>query len=402
MAKLHKTVVAAGWVSLFTDFSSDMIIPLLPLFLKSVLGSGLAFIGLIEGASETTASLLKLASGYISDRWRRRKIFMFAGYTVSALSRPLIALALAPWHVLVVRLADRVGKGIRSSPRDALIAGCTPAEDRGRAFGFQRAMDHAGAFIGPLVAAGLIWLFQDRWGLPADRALRWVFLLAALPGLLVPFIIWRFITEEGDEALAAAGRPAINLRSLRKLDSRFRLFLASVTVFTLGNSSDAFLILRAVDAGLPQWQVPLIWAAFHAVKTLLSTKGGELSDRFGRKRLIGIGWGIYAVSYILFGLASAPWQIWAIFLFYGLFSAVTEGTERAFVAELVPAELRGTAYGFYNAAIGIAALPASLLFGVLWQWSGNPLVPFATGAAFALLAFLLLLPVKTRNAAVAA
>ncbi len=397
MARLHKTVIAAGWVSLVTDFSSDMIIPLLPLFLKSVLGSGLAFIGLIEGAAETTASLLKLTSGYVSDRWRKRKVFMLAGYLVSSVSRPLIAFALAPWHVLAVRLADRVGKGIRSSPRDALIAGCTSPEDRGRAFGFQRAMDHAGAFIGPLVAAGLIWLFQDHLGLPEARTLRWVFFLAAIPGLLAPFIIWRFVTEEGDTALAGP-RPLINLASLRQLSSRFRLYLGAVTVFTLGNSSDAFLVLRAVDAGLPQWQVPLVWASYHGIKTLLSTWGGSLSDRYGRKRMIGIGWAVYAVSYVLFGLASNPWQIWAVFLFYGLFASLTEGTERAFVAELVPAELRGTAYGFYNAAVGIAALPASLLFGALWQWSGNPLVPFGAGAGFALLGFLLLLPVKPARA----
>jgi MFS family permease len=400
MAKLHRTVIAAGWVSLFTDFSSDMIMPLLPLFLKTVLGAGTAFIGLIEGAAETTASLLKLATGYYSDRWRQRKIFMFAGYTVSALTRPLIALALAPWHVLAVRLADRAGKGIRTSPRDALIAGCTAPADRGRAFGFQRAMDHAGAFIGPLVAAGLLWVFKEQLAFEADKALRWVFLLAAVPGLLVPFIIWKFITEEGDVSLA--GKPgAINRASLRKLDSRFRLYLGAVTVFTLGNSSDAFLILRAVDVGLPQWQVPLIWAAFHGVKTLLSTHGGGLSDRYGRKTLIGIGWAIYALSYILFGLASAPWQMWAIFLFYGLFASVTEGSERAYVAELVPVELRGTAYGFYNAAVGIAALPASWLFGALWQWSGRPLVPFGVGAGFAILAFLLLLRVKPPKPAAA-
>lgn len=400
MAPLHKTVKAAGWVSLFTDFSSDMIIPLLPLFLKQVLGSGTAFIGLIEGAAETTASLLKLASGYVSDRWRRRKVFMFAGYTISSLTRPFIALALAPWHVLAVRLADRVGKGIRTSPRDALIAACTVPEDRGRAFGFQRAMDHAGAFVGPLVAAGLIWLLQDRLAVPAERALRWIFLLAAVPGLLVPFIIWRFITEE--DGAAESARPApIGLSSLRRLDGRFRLFLAAMTVFTLGNSSDAFLVLRAVDAGLPQWQVPLVWAAFHGVKTLLSTPGGRLSDRFGRKRVIGLGWAVYAVSYILFGVATGAWAIWGIFLFYGLFAAFSEGSERAFVADLVPAELRGTAYGFYNAAIGIAALPASLLFGAVWQWTGHPLPAFAMGAGFAALAFVLLLPVKTRAAAAA-
>lgn len=394
MARLHRTVKAAGWVSLFTDFSSDMIIPLLPLFLNTVLGAGTAFIGLIEGAAETTASLLKLATGYYSDRWKQRKSFMFAGYTISSLTRPFIALALAPWHVLAIRLADRVGKGIRTSPRDALIAGCTAPEDRGRAFGFQRAMDHAGAFIGPLVAAGLLLAMTRYMDFSSERALRWVFLLAALPGLLVPFIIWRFITEEGDAALTHPSSP-ITLASLRKIKGPFPRYLAAVTVFTLGNSSDAFLILYAVKVcGLPPWQVPLLWAAFHAVKMLLSTPGGALSDRFGRKTMIGIGWAIYAASYILFGLSSAVWQIWAVFLFYGLFAAVTEGTERAYVAELVPPELRGTAYGFYNAAIGIAALPASLLFGALWQWSGSALLPFGVGAGFAALAFLLLIDVR--------
>jgi MFS family permease len=393
ISSLHPTVKAAGWVSLFTDFSSDMIIPLLPLFLKSVLMSSMAFIGLIEGAAETTASLLKLFSGVISDRLRRRKFLVLIGYTLSSVARPLMALTQAAWHVLGLRVADRIGKGIRSSPRDALVADFTPAESRGLAFGYQRAMDNAGAIIGPLAGAALLWLSPRFLQLGEAASFRLVFACAALPGLLAPLIIVRFIQDTSAHTAARvvkADDAGANHTGRTPLGPRFWIYMAAVLLFTLGNSSDAFLILRASQAGLPDWQIPLLWAAFNAVRSISSLPGGQLSDRLGRKPMIFAGWLIYAVSYLLFGLAGSAWQIWVILLFYGLYYGCVEGTERALVSDLVGAELRGTAFGIFHGAIGIAALPASVLFGWVWQWSGHPLPAFLMGAALAGLAAVVL------------
>ena len=394
---LHRTVRAAGWVSFFTDFSSEMIMPLLPIFLMSVLHSTTTFIGLIEGAAETTASLLKLASGYISDKLRKRKILVFAGYTLSSLSRPFIAVAGAAWHVLGLRMLDRVGKGIRTSPRDALVADSTPPEERGFAFGFQRAMDNMGAFAGPLVAAALLWLLSRVTAANEPSRLRIVFAMAAVPGLLVPFIIWRFIEESPPAAPAAARAPSARAM-LGRFDANFWRYIGVVVLFTLGNSSDLFLVVRAHEKGVPQWQIPLLWAAFHAVKAAISTKGGRLSDLWGRKPVLLLGMMIYAASYVLFAFAQTAWHCWAIFMFYALYYACTEGTERAMVADLIPSDLRGTAYGIFHTAVGVSALPASLLFGYLWQRTGSPFPPFLTGAALAGAAAIGLLTVKGRKA----
>lgn len=399
ISRLHPTVKAAGWVSLFTDFSSDMIIPLLPLFLKSVLRSSLTFIGVIEGAAETTASLLKLLSGYISDRLRRRKALVLVGYTLSSITRPLMAAAQAGWHILGLRMADRVGKGIRTSPRDALVADCTPAEIRGLAFGYQRAMDNAGAIIGPLVGAGLLWVFQHYFSVGEEKSFRLVFALAAIPGLLAPVIVARFIQD----APPAGHAQSRNIEGCRRAGSRgqplgtmFWTYMLAVLLFTLGNSSDAFLILRANQAGLPDWQIPLLWAAFNAVRSITSVPGGQLSDRFGRKPMILTGWLIYAAAYLLFGVAGAAWQIWAVLLFYGLYYGCVEGTERALVSDLVEPELRGTAFGVFHSASGIVALPASILFGAVWQWAGHPLPAFLMGAALSACAAVVLLFVRCK------
>jgi MFS family permease len=394
IAQLHPTVKAAGWVSLFTDVSSDMIAPLLPLFLKTALMSSMSFIGLIEGAAETTASLLKLASGYISDRLRRRKLLVLIGYSLSSVARPMMALTQAGWHVLGLRMTDRLGKGIRSSPRDALVADVTPAESRGLAYGYQRAMDNAGAIIGPLVGAGLLWIFQNRFAVGEIMSFRLVFALAAVPGLLVPFIIARYIQDQPRQA--APEVPIAHPRGA-PLGARFWAYMTAVVLFTMGNSSDAFLILRANQAGLPDWQIPLLWAAFNGVRTASSVPGGRLSDHVGRKPMIFSGWIIYAVAYLLFGMAGAPWQIWAIMMFYGLYYGCVEGTERALVSDLVSPERRGTAFGVFHCAVGIAALPSSLLFGWVWQTSGYPLPAFVMGAVFAGLAAIVLAFVRCKN-----
>jgi MFS family permease len=356
-APLPPTVKTLGLVSLLTDASSEMIYPLLPAFLTGTLKAGPAFLGLVEGAAEAVASLLKLVAGWLSDRWSRRKPLVVGGYTLSSLARPLVALASAPWHVLAIRLADRVGKGTRGAPRDAWLSEVTPADARGRAFGFQRAMDHAGAVVGPLLASALLWL---------GLGLRSVFALAALPALASVIVLVVGARESGTERAAPSGAMAPDGR----LPASFRRYLAVLAVFTLGNSSDAFLLLRAQDAGVSLAAIPLLWTFHHVAKAALSTAGGTLSDRVGRKAAIAAGWAVYAACYAGFGFANVAWQIWALFGVYGLHHALTEGPERALVADLAGASARGRAFGLYHAVTGGMLLPASLITGWLWQAYG--------------------------------
>jgi MFS family permease len=379
--RLGRNVLALGAVSFLTDVSSEMIYPLLPLFLTTTLGASPAFIGVIEGAAESTAALLKLASGWWSDRVRRRKPLVVAGYAIASVVRPLVALAQSAPQVLAIRLADRVGKGIRNSPRDALIADSVPPEIRGRAFGFHRAADHAGGVLGPLVAFALL-----EWG---DVSLRTVFWLAAVPGALAVLAVIVFVREP--RAPARAERPAGGPPDLSQpMGARFWRVLAVILVFTLGNSTDAFLLLRASELGVPVALAPVLWAALHVVKSASSTPGGALSDRIGRRPALVAGWVLYAAVYLGFALASDAWHAWALFLVYGIHFGLTEGTERALVADLVPAARRGAAYGWYYLTIGIAMLPASILFGAVWSRAGAP-AAFVMGAALALTAALGLL-----------
>ena len=397
---LGRNVVALAAVSFLTDLSSEMIYPLLPLFLTATLGATAATLGAIEGAAESTAALLKLASGWWSDRVRRRKPLVVAGYTIASAVRPLVAVAGSAAQVLAIRLADRVGKGIRSSPRDALIADSVDAAVRGRAFGFHRAADHAGAVAGPLLAFALL-----QWG---GLSLRTVFALAAIPGAAAVAVLVLRVREPGldrspgapprvqDRSAAAPdhhpGAPAATIQApapdgARALPRRFWSVLGAVIVFTLGNSTDAFLLLRATQLGVAAPLLPILWAALHVVKSASSTPGGALSDRVGRKPLIVAGWLLYAAVYYGFARAGAAWHAWALFGVYGLFFGLTEGTEKALVADLVGPHHRGRAFGWYHLAVGIAALPASLLFGVLWD-RGGPALAFTTGAGFALAAAL--------------
>jgi len=387
MRGITRNVLVLGLVSLLTDVSSEMIYPLLPLFLVSVLGAGPAFLGAIEGVAESTAALLKLVSGVVSDRVRRRKPLVLAGYGLSALARPLVALAATPAFVLGVRFCDRIGKGVRTSPRDALIADSVGPELRGRAYGFHRSMDHAGALLGPLVAAGLLgWFAFD---------LRTVFWCAAVPGLLAVLLIAGGVRE--------VPRPPLPKRSAGKLSlphGQLRTYLLILLLFTLGNSSDAFLLLRAGELGVTPARLPLLWAFFHLIKMGSVFPFGALSDRIGRRGVIVAGWGVYAAAYLGFALATSELHIWLLFAGYGLFYGLTEGAEKALVADLAIPSERGAAFGWFNAAIGLGALPASLLFGVLWQWYG-PLAAFGCGAALAGVAAVLLVTmvrVETRRA----
>lgn len=379
-ARLGRNVLALATVSFLTDVASDMTYPLLPLFLAGVLGASATRVGAIEGAAESVAALLKLVSGWWSDRAARRKPLVVAGYSLASAIRPLIGLAQSSSQVLAIRLTDRIGKGIRGAPRDALIADSVDPAIRGRAFGFHRAADHAGAVVGPLIAFVLL-----RWG---GLELRTVFLLTIIPGALaVAALIWgvRETPRWPQSSRSQRSQPAETLDLRIPLDRRFWSFLAVLFLFTLGNSTDAFLLLRASQLGVEDAAVPILWAMLHGVKALSSTPGGALSDRLGRKPLLVTGWLLYAAVYFCLGRAGAEWHVWALFAVYGIYFGLTEGVEKALVADLVPADRRGAAFGWYNLALGLGALPASLLFGWIWDRQG-PAAAFGLGAALALAA----------------
>jgi MFS family permease len=363
-------------VSFFTDVSTEMIYPLLPVFLASVLGANASFIGAIEGVAETTASLLKLLSGWWSDRVGSRKILVVIGYGIATIVRPFTAATHSAGQVLAIRLTDRIGKGIRTSPRDALLADSAPAHARGRAFGFHAAADNAGAVLGPLLAFMILKLqgvgsFDGTNRLLAhdEQALRNVFWLAAVPGIIamiVLIIVVRDVPHRAAEDNTAPGSIGDIGGGLTK---RFWAYLVVVLLFTLGNSTDAFLLLRANQLGVPVAMAPILWALLNLVKSATGTYGGQLSDTIGRKPLIVGGWALFAV--------------------YGIFYGMTEGTEKALVADIVPRARRGSAFGWYNLAIGLGALPASLIFGAIWDRAGAPSA-FVFGATLALIAALLM------------
>jgi MFS family permease len=381
-------------VSFFTDVSTEMIYPLLPVFLASVLGANASFIGAIEGTAETTASLLKLLSGWWSDKVSSRKPFVVAGYLIASIVRPFTAATHTARQVLAIRVTDRVGKGIRTSARDALLADSAAPEARGRAFGFHAAADNAGAVVGPLVAFFILKLHgvgaldTSKHLLPADEhAMRNVFWLSAIPAaiaMVILIVLVRDIPRHGD-----TGGPTKAGDASGRLGGRFWAYLVVVLVFTLGNSTDAFLLLRANQLGVPVALAPILWALLNFVKSATGTYGGQLSDTIGRKPLIVGGWLLYAAVYFAFGLAGAPWQAWALFAVYGIFYGMTEGTEKALVADIVPTVRRGAAFGWYNLAIGLGALPASLIFGWIWDRSGSKSA-FVFGASLALVAAILM------------
>jgi MFS family permease len=403
-------VLAMGLVSLFTDLSSEMMNPLLPIFLAGLVPLGLApvYVGLMEGVAETTASLLKLASGRLSDYLGRRKMLVVAGYGLSTCARPLMALAglagpaWAGGQVVGLKFLDRVGKGVRTSPRDALISDSVGPETRGLAFSFTRAMDHAGAVGGSLLAIVILFAFlgYGLWrsstakpSLEEMTALRWVFALALIPGLLAMITLTWKVREIAPKNVRWASAHAGQRKAAKeatRLPARFYAFVGIVVLFTLGNSSDMFLLLYAWEKfHLGLLAVIGLWIALHISKIVFSFPGGFLADRIGRRPMILAGWTMYALVYLGFSQAHLQWQFWALFLAYGFYYGMSEGAERALVADFVPAESRGTGYGIYNGAIGIAALPGSLLFGVFWATIG-PGWAFGIGAALASLAAILL------------
>ena len=402
-------------VSFFNDIASEMIYPLIPVFIKTVLGFGAEIIGVIEGIAESINSLLKLFSGWISDKAKKRKVFVLAGYSLSNLVRPLIGIS-SYWGMLLgFRLTDRVGKGIRSAPRDAMICDLAPENKRGLAFGIQRGMDHAGAVVGPLIASALITLFL--------LDLKTIFLFSYIPGIITVLLVIfgvkeikkddhvrleelqkfqssQYFTGRQDtrdksiypkEPYDKTKKPLVLFfKDFKKLGGRFNYLLSIFVIFTLGNSTDAFLLLRASDLGIQLAYIPLLWSTLHVSKTLFSLLGGYLSDKTSRKTIIGLGWSVYILTYIGFAFADNMWQIWALFAFYGIFFGFTEGVEKALVGDMISKETRGLAYGYYNFAIGIAALPASIVFGLVWRLFSFRNA-FIMGAAISIIAIIMLI-----------
>jgi MFS family permease len=428
--KIPKVVIMLGIVSLFTDAATEMIYPLIPVYVAA-LGSGAIILGIIEGIAETTAAMLKLVSGVISDRTGKRKLLVLIGYSVSSLFRPLTGIVSSAWEIIFIRMADRVGKGIRTAPRDALIAGSVDSTIRGKSFGFHRAMDHTGAVIGPLLAIAVLLVLFTFFGMRDPLlALRWTFFISIFPGLLAVLTIIFFVTEK---APSGTGSGLFRF-SFRDLDKNFRTYLLIMILFTLGNSSDAFLLFRVEESiqksgaiinfvngieplhrvvmnfGSEENQariinilfLPLIWAFFHIIKVVFSTPLGALSDRIGRKKVINAGWAIYAFVYASFALLvflPSGLQVGATFILfavYALFYAFSEGAEKAFVADLVEDKYRGTAFGMFNFSVGIGALPASILFGFIYSYFDRLIpgyggtVAFGSGAVIAVISMILL------------
>ncbi len=392
-AKPSRNVVVLGIVSFLNDVSSEMTLTILPLFLANVLGAPTAVIGLIEGIAETTASLVKVYAGWLSDKVRKRKILALVGYSISAFSKPLLYFAQSWSAVGLIRFADRVGKGVRTAPRDALIADSSRADRRGLSFGLHRALDTGGAVVGLSLAAFIVYMGQ-RGALTLERAVfQRLVLFAAIPGFLAVLTLMFGVV---DVAPRQAHQPAERLRfQWGGWDRRFYGFLVAVVLFTLGNSSDAFLVLRAQTLHVAAAFVVVLLIVQNITYALISTPAGALSDRWGRKRLILMAWGLYALVYLGFALAQSAWHAWALFAVYGVYYGIAEGVGKALVADVVAPERRGTAYGLYHTAVGLTAFPASLIAGILWQgigpWPGwGPSAPFFFGAFMAFIASVVL------------
>jgi MFS family permease len=392
---LPRNVFALSVVSFLNDTSSEIIYPLLPTFLALSLGASPFAIGAIEGIAESTASLLKLFSGYISDKLKKRKPLVLFGYGIASVVRPLLAFATTWQQVLFVRTTDRIGKGIRGTPRDALLAAEVSPKERGLAFGFNRAADHLGAVFGPIIGSILIYFIAVNPSIPTVSEYQNVFLFASIPVVLGLLVIILFVKETSPETIQNA-KP-IKL-SFSEFDGNFKRFLFVIALFTLSNSTDAFLLLRAREAGIEPALLPILWMVLHISKVISSIIGGDLSDRFGRKALIFSGWIVYALVYLGFAFITEPWQAWVLFVIYGTYFGLTEGAEKALVADLVDDDKRGTAYGLYALAFGITVFPASLLLGGIWSYIGASYA-FGFSAFLSLVAAVLLLSIKTEKPA---
>ena len=395
---LHSNIFFLGLVSFLTDVSSEMVFTLIPLFLANVLGAAPVIIGFVEGVAESTASLLKVFSGWLSDKLGKRKSLAIIGYVLSTLAKPFMYIATTWGLVLGIRFTDRLGKGVRTAPRDALVADSVSADERGKSFGFHRAMDTSGAALGLIVAAAVVFLLQRGTLELARDTYQWLVLIGIVPAVLALFVFF-FVREARKDSSSqtqsnSQTNPPYTDRSPQAgkagFGNRFKLFLGIMFLFTLGNSSDAFLILRAQNLGNSVLHILLMLILFNFVYAAISTPAGVVSDKLGRRRVIVLGWLIYALTYLGFAMASASWHIWLLFAFYGVYYGLAEGVARAFVADLVPEERRGTAYGLFHGVVGISLLPASIIAGWLWQ-TVSPAAPFYLGAGLASLAMIGLL-----------
>ncbi len=372
-----RNVTVTGFVSFFMDVSSEMIYPLVPLFLANILGVNKSVIGLIEGVAESTASMLKVFSGWFSDRIGNRKWLMVLGYGISTLSRPILALA-SGWHqVMGFRFVDRFGKGIRTAPRDAIVVESTDKAHLGRAFGFQRAMDTMGAVVGPALAFFLLRIFSEGY--------RIIFWLSIIPGTIAVFLIILLIAEKKRPVSGGSKMPKL---TLKQFDGRFKAFVLIAAVFAAGNSSDVFLILRAQQLGIPALTIPVVYLMFNLIYSLSSLPAGMAADRFGKRRVILLGFILFALVYYGFAAAGSPTMIWVLFAFYGIFMGLTEGVQKAFLADIIPVDFKATAFGIYNTAVGLAMFPASLIGGLLWD-RVSPAATFHYGAITAAVSALL-------------
>lgn len=379
--RLPRNVKVLGWTSFLNDMASEMIFPLLPVFFLKELHGSRAMLGFLDGLAESIASLLKLYSGGWSDRIGGRKRLILLGYTLAAFARPLLAVVTMPWQVLAIRVGDRIGKGIRTSPRDAIIADSTPPAQRGWAFGFHRGMDHAGAATAPLLAMLFLYCFPGQ--------LRWLFAITLVPGIVVLVCLKLGLQEVSP----SAARSAPLQLSLRPFDRNFRLYLATLLVFTLGNASELFLLVRAGELGVPQLWLPALWFVFHVTKSGGAMLFGRGADRWGAKRSILVGWLVFSLAYCGFAFAEVAWQIWGLFLLLALFAALTEPAERKLVSELAGPEHKGLAFGWFHFTLGVGTLPASTLFGWLYD-SFGALTAFGWGATLALTAAGMMLLVR--------
>jgi MFS family permease len=386
-----------GGVSLLNDVASEAIYPLLPFFLTMVLGATPVSLGIIEGAAEAVSSVLKVISGRLSDRWRRRKPIVIAGYSLSGAARPFVALAGTWWVVFALRFVDRVGKGVRSAPRDAMLADFADHTNRGRVYGFHRAMDHTGAVVGPLLATLFLLAFPSRY--------RTLFALTAIPGLATVLLLF-WVREH--KAHLKVGTPTNNTTvgsadlQVGPLPTPLKRYLFVLSIFTLGNSADAFLLLRLTEAAGGPQLIPLFWSLLHVVKMAASVAGGLASDLVGRRPLIATGWIVYAVVYAGFALSTSLWALLSWFFVYGIYYGCVEGSERALVADFASPGARGSAFGIYNAVAGIGALVSSVTFGLIWNAFGAA-VAFASGAGLAIAAaglLFVLVPAPTDNSVI--
>ncbi len=384
---LSRNVISMGAVSFLNDLSSDMIFPFIPIFLTSTLGAGASFVGLVEGTADAAASVLKLFSGRLSDKLKIRKPFTVFGYGLSAIAKPILAIAAAPWQVLAVRFLDRVGKGTRDAPRDALISLSSEKKYFGRAFGFHRAADTLGAAFGPLLAFLILPLINNN--------LRTLFLLSFVASFFAVLILQIFVREVRGDKIAETEAPPLKFE-FKKLGFPFIVFLVCATLFTLGRGSEAFLLLKAKEAGLALAFLPIIYFVYNITLAVFSTPAGILSDKIGHRNTFMLGMLVFSATYFLFGRINSLFGIWILFALYGFYAALTEGVGKAIVGGLVEEKMRATAYGIYSAFTGIALLPASLIFGLLWE-NFNSSVSFYFGASLGLISFFLFLFLRIKR-----